>query len=123
MKPFGFAMLLTLGMSPAHAGEGRVLFVCEPGTATCQLAADRFEAASRANGWQLAGRAARVDDLTEADLALAVAVVTIDAPLYRRWLLSIRRYEAWNDIPRVEDDAAAAEAAIARRLEELAKSF
>jgi hypothetical protein len=123
MKSFAFAILMGLGIPPACAGEGRVLFVCESGTATCELAAQRFEAQSRLLGWHLAARSAFVEDLTEADLALAVVVVTIDALLYRHWLLSIKRYEAWNDIPPVERDRPGAEAAIDRRLQGFAASI
>lgn len=123
MKTLGLATLLALGTCTAAAGEGRVLFVCPAGTATCEVAARRFEARSRADGWLLAGRAAVLDQLTEADLALAVMVVSIDAPLYRHWLLSIKRYEAWDDIPSVERDRESAMAAIDERLEALAASF
>lgn len=123
MKTSGLAMLLAFGSSAAGAGEGRVLFVCGPGTATCELAAQRFEAQSRAHGWHLAGRAAVLDDLTEADLALAKIVVTIDTPLYRRWLLSIERLHTWTGVPTVEQGLADAQAAIDLRLRELTESF
>ena len=108
MKILGFMTLLGLAAACANAGEGRVLFVCGTDTATCELAAQRFETQSRVKGWHLAGRAARLDDLTEADLALAFIVVTIDAPLFRGWLPSIERYEAWNDIPPAQRDREAA---------------
>ena len=124
MKTLGFATLLAMSAAPADAGEGRVVFVCEAqNAATCELAAQRFEMQSRAHGWHLAGRAATVEELDADQLALAMIVVTIDAELYRRWLLSIRRLEAWTGVPSAARDRAAAEAEIERRLATLTASF
>ena len=120
MKTLGIATLLAMSAAPADAGEGRVVFVCEArNAATCELAAQRFETQSRAHGWQLAGRAATVEELDADQLALATVVVSIDAELYRRWLLSIRRYEAWTGVPSAARDRDAAQAEIDRRVQDL----
>jgi hypothetical protein len=119
----GLAAVLMLSCSAASAGKGRILFVCAAGTATCELAAERFETMARASGWQFVGRAAAIDDLSEADLARASIVVAIDTPLYRRWLLSIDRFEAWTGVPPAEHDRAKAQAAIDQRLQALSASL